>query len=75
MTIVQNLATGVIIDYSCSPEDAVIAAYAQERKDWNTWNYRKKYSNLIERGKVSVLCGDWAALTQWPVDIAKLLDR
>jgi hypothetical protein len=47
--------------YSCSPRDAVTAAYAQERHDWNTWDYTKRYGHLVTEGKYSFCCGDWAA--------------
>lgn len=37
-------------NYSCSPRESVIAAYAQfSRKDFNTWNYEKAYGHLVRR--------------------------
>ena len=60
MTQVFNLATQEERSYSCSPRESVIAAYAQERNDWNTWDYGKKYGGLVEEGKLHFLCGDWA---------------
>jgi hypothetical protein len=63
MTTVFNLATQQKILYSCTPEQAVIAAYAQERHDWNTWDYSARYGNLLERGEHTVLIGNWSAFT------------
>ena len=48
-------------DYSCSPREAVIAAYAQSRGDWNTWQYKEKYDKLVEEGEFTIICGDFAA--------------
>jgi hypothetical protein len=61
MVTVMNLATQEKKIYSCSPREAVVAAYAQERKDFNTWNYDKNYDHLVETGKLVFLCGDWSA--------------
>ena len=62
MTItVMNLATEQQITYGCSPQEAVIAAHAQEQNDWNTWDYAKRYGHLVQWGKHTVLCGDWSA--------------
>jgi hypothetical protein len=60
-TIVMNLASHEKKTYFCSPENAVIAAYAQEHGDWNTWDYQTRYANLLEYGEHTVLCGDWSA--------------
>jgi len=62
MTTVHNLRTGAEQAYSCTPREAVIAAYAQERGDWNTWNYAATYGDMVTTGGYSVACGDWAAL-------------
>jgi len=64
MTVaVVNLATLSEKTYcGLSPREAVIAAYAQDRGDWNTWGYSKRYGHLVRTGKVSVSCGDWAAI-------------
>ena len=48
MTTVLNLSTGKEVIYTCEPQKAVLAAYAQNRRDWNTWNYQKKYGHLLE---------------------------
>lgn len=60
--IVFNLATQEHIPYTCTPREAVIAAYAQERKDYNTWNYEQQYGHLVETGKHTYLCGNWSAI-------------
>ena len=47
------------ISFSLSPEEAVVAAHAQSKKDWQTWNYKEKYQ--AKRGKYGWVCGDfWA---------------
>jgi hypothetical protein len=43
-----------------TPREAVIAAYAQEHSDWNTWDYSKK-EFPIEDGAVYICCGHWCA--------------
>lgn len=58
---VFNLATGQELGYFLPPASAVVAAYAQERKDWNTWEYFK-YWNLIEYSPRVVTCGDWSTV-------------
>lgn len=45
-----------------TPREAVIAAYAQSKGDWSTWQYEERYGKLVEQGKLSVACGDWCAL-------------
>jgi hypothetical protein len=47
--------------YSCTPKEAVIAAYAQSLNDWNTWQYAERYSNLVEEGELTWMCGDFSA--------------
>ena len=59
---VVNLSTRQELIYTCSPEDAVIAAYAQERGDYNTWQYKERYGHLLEEGKHTFLCGDWSVM-------------
>ena len=49
-----------VASYSCEPRSAVIAAYAQSRGDWNTWNYERAYSHLVREGEHSFICGDFA---------------
>jgi len=57
-----NLSTGEIRWYTCDHHKAVRAAYAQERGDWNTWQYAERYDRLITEGKATVSCGDWTAI-------------
>ena len=61
VTVVMNLATGQKQVYTTSPRQAVIAAHAQSRHDWNTWQYEERYGHLVESGQHTVLCGDWSA--------------
>ena len=63
MTKVLHLNTGKHTTYSCSPEQAVVAAYEQSRGNHNTWQY-PTFVNHPEarRGQYSVSCGDFAAL-------------
>lgn len=60
MTRVFNLATQEEKFYFIPSALACVAAYAQERKDYNTWNYYK-YWELLEYGPYTVICGDWTA--------------
>jgi hypothetical protein len=46
--------------FTCSPEEAVIAAYAQSRGNFNTWTYGQ-YRSLLRYGRISVACGDFVA--------------
>ena len=63
MTNVLNLSTLEERHYSSlAPEQAVVAAHAQSKGDWNTWQYSERYADLVRRGHVSVGCGDWACL-------------
>ena len=58
---VLNLATQKKQIYTCTPTEAVIAAYAQARRDYNTWQYQEYYAHLVEHGAHVVLCGDFSA--------------
>jgi hypothetical protein len=58
---VMNLSTGEKQQYTCSPREAVIAAHAQSKNDWNTWDYAKRYGSMVEEGKLTFLCGDFSA--------------
>ena len=51
-------------EYSCSPRAAVIAAYAQDLGDWNTWDYEAKYGRCVIEGRWTVFCGDFSALKE-----------
>lgn len=72
MIDVLNLATGGTVAYfdGITAEQAVMAAHAQARGDWNTWEYAGRYGPLVERcrpdarGRVVVCCGDWSAIEQ-----------
>ena len=48
--------------YTCTPEEAVIAAYAQAHGDYCTWDYATRYGHLVIRGERTVACGDFCAL-------------
>lgn len=48
--------------FTCSPREAVIAAYAQSLGDWNTWDYAEKYGDQVMSGKITVSCGDFVSL-------------
>ena len=58
---VTNLDTQGTRTYTCSPREAVIAAHAQSRNDWNTWQYKERYSDLVKEAGSHVTCGDWIA--------------
>jgi len=62
-TIVKNLRDPKQeLRYSCSARDAVVAAYAQFTcHDGNTWEYKRKYSHLVQVGNWFYFCGDFAA--------------
>ena len=62
MITIFNLATQERKDYSCTPRQAVIAAFAQEKGDFNTWQYEERYGTRVQEGKHTFLCGDWSAL-------------
>lgn len=60
-TTVMNLATRAKQVYFCEPRLAVLSAYAQSRKDWNTWQYVERYGSLLLEGKHCLACGDFSA--------------
>lgn len=69
-TVMYLLDPSYKLNYSCSPREAVIAAYAQHKSknskgawqgDLNTWDYNKKYSSMVEEGKHTFICGDFSA--------------
>ena len=60
-TTVMNLSNGSKQIYTCTPREAVIAAYAQSLMDWNTWQYKERYSSLVIEGKLCLACGDFSA--------------
>ena len=65
-TRVINLLTGAEYTYSIPATEAVVAAYAlYEKRDGNTWNYRKHYGHLLRivenQGRRYAACGDFHA--------------
>lgn len=69
MTSVFDLRTATYTDYTLSPREAVIAAYAQrEKRDFNTWLYGDTYGHLVtiadssKPGLVCVSCGNQSCL-------------
>ena len=62
--IVVNLATQEEQIYTCSPKEAVIAAYAQSLNDWNTWDYNNRYNKMVEEGKLTWLCGNFSVFKE-----------
>ena len=60
-TEVVNLKTLEKRVYALPPRDAVIAAYAQEHGDYNSWDYQK-YESLVTVGFITVACGNWCAM-------------
>lgn len=61
MCTVMNLYDCSKQIYTCTPEKAVIAAYAQSKKDWNSWQYEERYSHLLVEGKECVACEQFSA--------------
>ncbi len=68
-TVVYLLDPEYKLNYTCSPREAVIAAYAQHKSknskgvwqgDFNTWDYKNKYNTLVEEGENTLLCGDFS---------------
>jgi hypothetical protein len=58
---VMNLETQKKQTYSCTPEEAVVSAYAQNLNDWNTWEYETRYNHLVMKNESVVLCGNFSA--------------
>lgn len=61
MIRVFNLATQEEKFYFCNPFQAVVAAYAQSFRDFNTWAY-SKYWMQVDYTKHTYLCGDWCVI-------------
>ena len=62
-TRVVNLATGKEQFFSpeIGPDRAVIAAYEQDKGNWNTWTYPEPSDHpQFVRGYISVSCGNFA---------------
>lgn len=63
-TIVTNLKTFEETVYiGITPRQAVVAAYAQYLKDFNTFNY-SKYDFLVDEREHTVLCQGFMAYTE-----------
>ena len=61
MRVVVNMRDGSELMFSLEdPWEAVMAAFAQEHKDWSTWDYTKNYVTTVVEGTYFVFCGDWA---------------
>ncbi len=62
VVVVRNLSTGTEHTYQgITARQAVVAAYAQSLKDYNTWDYEKKYDHLVKMSANNVLIGDFTA--------------
>jgi hypothetical protein len=58
-----NLRTGgELVFVGITPEEALIAAYAQERNDCATWGCAGRCGRLIERGRRTMACCDWCVM-------------
>jgi len=70
MVSVYNLSTGgKVAEYTCSPREAVISAYAQfEKHDRNTWDYENQYGSLVVEGKLTIACGDYCTMNEGVTD-------
>ncbi len=53
---------GDFVHYSCTAEEAVMAAHAQAHGDFNTWDYHERYGSLLTHGNRTVACGDYIAV-------------
>lgn len=62
MSTVFNLASDKQMTYSLPAREAVIAAFAQSRGDWNTCEYEDKYAHLAKKGANTWNIGDFAAI-------------
>lgn len=67
LTKVTNLWTQEEREFSLLPQDAVVAAHAQEHGDYNTQEYAAKYNKFVFVATVTVTCGSWCAFTN-PLD-------
>jgi hypothetical protein len=72
MPTVLNLSTLDRYEYSCTPVEAVVSAYAHSRRDGSTWEYTKRYGAMVRHGRWSVSCGDFSALKE---EVAKELQE
>ena len=63
MVTVTNSRTGEEHVFSCPANEAVVCAFEQERKNYNTWDYDYSKAIVSKSGK-TVACGDWMALNK-----------
>lgn len=63
VTEVVNLWSGETREIGLPPQDAVVAAYAQEHGDYDTGGYAEKYNRYVTVATVTVVCGNWSAFT------------
>ena len=61
-TMVRNLTTGEEQVYTCTPSEAVVNAYEQEKSNYNTWDYRRgrEHGSFAESARW-YRCGEWVA--------------
>lgn len=68
MISVFDMNTGTYTDYTLSPFDAVVAAYAQrEKRNWETWTYGQYHplvtiTESVKPDIVVVTCGNQSVL-------------
>ena len=59
---VLDLRTGNPVGtWTCDPRSAVIAAHAQDRKDYSTWDYEARYGASVIASERGYACGDFYA--------------
>lgn len=60
MTDVLNLHTGLYQAFSIEPAQAVVNAFEQARKNWNTWDYPQSFNHprFLEVAD-GYTCGPW----------------
>ena len=57
------MGSKVVGKWLTTPRSAVIAVYAQDRGDYNTWDYEARYGDLVKTGEWHVFCGHMVAPT------------
>ncbi len=60
MCTVMDLINRKKYIYTWEPRIAVICAYAQNKGDFVTWEYEKKYSHLVLEGKYTYNLNDFS---------------
>lgn len=61
VTEVINLGTGQRQTFTLPPTQAVVNAWHQSQRDWNTWEYEYAEAPIVF-GKHTVACGDFCVL-------------